>query len=188
MRAPTTGPDRIPEVRPAEPRDAAAVAAIHIAAWRRAYAHVFPRAALASIPPGDRERMWRELIAATGPRRRVLVAGPPGGAPRGFAAWSPTRDRDRDPGLTAELCAIYVHPDAWGDGLGRVLMARGTALAHADGFADATLWVVRDNPRARRFYERAGWTPDGAERDEEVLGMRVAEVRYAVDLDAAGRP
>ena len=129
MSAPTTGPARSPEVRPAGSRDAAAVAAIHIAAWRRAYAHVFSPAALASIPPGDRERMWRGLIAATGPGRRVLVAGPAGGAPRGFAAWSPTRDDDRDPGLTAELCAIYVHPDAWGEGLGRVLMERGSALA-----------------------------------------------------------
>jgi GNAT superfamily N-acetyltransferase len=171
-------------VRTAAPRDAAAVAAIHIAAWRRAYAHVFPPEALASIPPGDRERMWRGIIAAPGPRRRVLVAGPPGGAPRGFALWSPTRDGDRDPAATAELCAIYVHPDAWGEGLGRVLMARGAALARADGFADATLWVVRDNPRARRFYERAGWAADGAARVEEVLGTRVAEVRYATALGA----
>lgn len=186
MRTPSRGP----EVRPATPRDAGAVAAIHIAAWRRAYAHVFSPEALASIPPGDRERMWRGLIAGAGPRHRLLVAGPRGGAPRGFAAWSPTRDDDADPGRTAELCAIYVHPDAWGDGLGRVLMQRGTALARADGFLRATLWVVRDNPRARRFYERAGWAPDGAARDEEVLGTSVAEVRYAVDLGpaTAGEP
>jgi GNAT superfamily N-acetyltransferase len=182
--SPTTGPDRGPEVRPAVPGDAAAVAAIHIAAWRRAYARVLPPGTLARIPPGDRERMWRGIIAAPGPRRRVLVAGPPGGAPRGFALWSPTRDPDRDPAATAELCAIYVHPDAWGAGLGRVLMARGAALARGDGFADATLWVVRDNARARRFYARAGWAPDGATRVEEVLGTPVAEVRYATGLRA----
>jgi GNAT superfamily N-acetyltransferase len=170
------------EVRLAAPGDAAAVAAIHIVAWRRAYAHVVPAAALTGIPPGDREAMWRGLIAGGGRRRRVLVAGAPGGAPRGFAAWSPTRDADGDPSATAELCAIYVHPDAWGGGLGRALVEHGIALARADGFERATLWVVRDNARARRFYERAGWTPDGGRREEPVLGAPVAQVRYATDL------
>ncbi|MGD9573762.1 MAG: N-acetyltransferase family protein [Thermoleophilia bacterium] len=170
------------EVRLATARDAAGIAAIHIASWRRAYRHVFSPEALAGIPSGDRERLWQAVIGTREPRRRVLVAGPSGGSPRGFAAWSPTRDDGGDAETTAELCALYVHPDAWGGGLGGALLARGEALARADGFTRATLWVLRDNPRARGFYEAAGWRADGAEQEEEVLGTRVPEVRYAVDL------
>jgi RimJ/RimL family protein N-acetyltransferase len=45
------------------------------------------------------------------------------------------------------------------------------------------------NGRARRFYERAGWRPDGAEKTEEWAGARVPEVRYRRPLiPAAGGP
>jgi len=32
-----------------------------------------------------------------------------------------------------------------------------------EGFTSATLWVLRDNPRARAFYEKAGWLATGKE-------------------------
>lgn len=44
------------------------------------------------------------------------------------------------------------------------------------------LWVLKHNARARRFYERAGFAPDGAEEAEEIAGARVPEVRYARPL------
>jgi RimJ/RimL family protein N-acetyltransferase len=40
------------------------------------------------------------------------------------------------------------------------------------------LWVLPANARARRFYERAGWTCDGTERTVDALGLTVPEVRY----------
>ena len=33
------------------------------------------------------------------------------------------------------------------------------ALAHMTG-KPAVLWVLTDNARTRRFYERGGWAPD----------------------------
>jgi RimJ/RimL family protein N-acetyltransferase len=45
-----------------------------------------------------------------------------------------------------------------------------------------TLWVLRDNERARRFYERAGWSFDGTEKEDVVAGATVTEVRYRRDL------
>ena len=44
------------------------------------------------------------------------------------------------------------------------------------------LWVVPGNARARRFYERSGWSADGAERVAEVNGVTVPECRYAKRL------
>jgi hypothetical protein len=38
----------------------------------------------------------------------------------------------------------------------------------------STLWVLEGNAQARRFYERRGWSPDGAAR--EAFG--VLELRY----------
>lgn len=48
----------------------------------------------------------------------------------------------------------------------------------AAGFHEMALWVLKENWRARRFYERAGFLPDGAEEPFEVGGAVVPEVRY----------
>ena len=49
----------------------------------------------------------------------------------------------------------------------------------AEGFAEAVLWVLDDNPRARAFYERHGWLPTGIESDYDVhCELRVPEVEY----------
>ena len=51
------------------------------------------------------------------------------------------------------------------------------------GHDEAVLWVVPGNTRARRFYERHGWTSDGVERPIEVAdGVSVPELRYRRSL------
>jgi ribosomal protein S18 acetylase RimI-like enzyme len=47
------------------------------------------------------------------------------------------------------------------------------------GAAEAILWVLDDNPRARRFYEREGWHADGS-AESEYLGLTVPLVRYRI--------
>ena len=47
----------------------------------------------------------------------------------------------------------------------------------AAGYACITLWVLEANARARRFYQRAGFAPDGARHVLDDLGG-VTEVRY----------
>ena len=48
--------------------------------------------------------------------------------------------------------------------------------------SSAYLWVARDNPRARRFYEREGWMADQLEQTDRIGGADVVEVRYVRDL------
>lgn len=66
-------------------------------------------------------------------------------------------------GETAVLASIYVTPDRRGTGLGRQLLARFIADAHAQGFSKLTLGVMADNP-ARRLYEKAGFIHTHDER------------------------
>lgn len=67
-------------------------------------------------------------------------------------------------------------------------MAEILARSAADGFPDLSLWVLKENAPARRFYERAGFAPDGAEEPFQVGGVLVPEVRYVRPLSppAAG--
>lgn len=92
----------------------------------------------------------------------------------GFVAVGPTNDESGD----GELYAIYVHPDHWGTGVGRALMRAGEERLRELGHRDAHLWVLADNPRARRFYQAAGWSTDRTERRIEAFGFVLDEVRY----------
>lgn len=51
----------------------------------------------------------------------------------------------------------------------------------------ATLWVLETNERARRFYEIAGWLPDGATKTEMRGSVELREVRYHASLTAQPR-
>jgi ribosomal protein S18 acetylase RimI-like enzyme len=162
-------------VRPARREDAAAIADVHVRTWQAAYEHVFGAERLAGI--GDRRRaQWEQWPPGSRPEWQVFVAEE---AERivGFASAGDSRD---EPGK-GELSAIYVAPEAWGSGAGPALMT--SALEELRRYPSATLWVLEDNPRARRFYEREGWILDGARRDEEILGTTVTEVRYRITFD-----
>jgi GNAT superfamily N-acetyltransferase len=79
----------------------------------------------------------------------------------------------------SELRSLYVVPDAWGTGAGQSFVAPPLAPPRPEAHAEATLWVVAANPRARRFYEREGWEPTGETRDSE-LGP--PELQYRLQL------
>lgn len=51
-------------------------------------------------------------------------------------------------------------------------------MAVSESFSDVTLWVLDSNERARRFYELAGFAPDGATKEEVMARTPVKEVRY----------
>ena len=77
----------------------------------------------------------------------------------------------------AELYALYVHPAWWSTGTGWALMDRVLDTASVAGYLSIRLWVLRANARARRFYQRAGFAPDGARHVLDDLGG-VTEIRY----------
>jgi GNAT superfamily N-acetyltransferase len=152
-------------IRPGTPADAEAVARVHVETWQATYAHVLPQDQLRNLSVENRAEMHR--------RSPPLVAEVDG-AVVGFVAVGPTLDENGD----GELYAIYVHPEHWGTGVGRALMAAGEERLRELGHRNAHLWVLDDNPRARRFYEIAGWSTDGTTRTIEIFGFTIPEVRY----------
>ncbi|PVE04401.1 hypothetical protein Y717_12155 [Streptomyces scopuliridis RB72] len=76
-------------------------------------------------------------------------------------------------------------PERLSTGTGRALLDELTARAAGAGYQDMRLWVLAGNERARRFYAKAGFAPDGAAEAFEVGGVSVPEVRYARRLSAS---
>ena len=89
-----------------------------------------------------------------------LVAEADGGELVGWAASGPYRDgevRTAD----AELYALYLRPEHIGRGVGRALLTEVTHRCASAGHRWMYLWVLKDNARARRFYEKYGFEPEG---------------------------
>ena len=166
-------------VRDATPDDAEAMGLIHVRAWQAAYRGAMPEAYLDGLDPAERAEIWRGSIARR-PDNLPLVAVVDG-VVVGQGADGPAIIVDG----AGELYSLNVDPDHWGSGAGPALLAAVEGRLASD-FAVAVLWVHPANARARRFYEREGWSFDGAERTADVLGVSVPEVRYRKALTAVG--
>lgn len=170
-------------IRPAAPGDGLAIARINIAAWQAAYAHVFDAERLAAR--WDNLELatarWAERIRSQQPPHRTLVTEHEQQIV-GFADTGPSRDDGADQRQTGEVNLIYVLPERWGRGIGQALMAEALRLMRDDGFRDAMLWMLEDNPLGRRFYEAGGWRLDGGVKEDDFLDTRVRELRYRISL------
>jgi ribosomal protein S18 acetylase RimI-like enzyme len=168
------------QVVPAVLPNARAVAQIHVDAWRAAYRALLPAQYLASLSVDEREAMWREAIAAGVPA--LLIAKDDDGAVRGWLSYGACRDEGAPHGQ-AEIWALYVSPDAWSTGAGRMLWQRARERMIEQGYTSCSLWVFAGNDRAIRFYRAAGFLPDPRPHQAfELGGRQVHEARYVCRL------
>jgi ribosomal protein S18 acetylase RimI-like enzyme len=160
-------------IRRATVQDAPALGRLNVRMVQAAYGGQMPDERLDGPWPEERAAGWERGLRRDRDQDPVLVAEEAGRVV-GFAVVGPAQD----PEGAGELCAITVDPDHRGTGAGSALLAAAQAELARLGYAEAVLWVLPDNARARRFYEVAGWTRDGTQRSSEVLGVVVREVRY----------
>jgi ribosomal protein S18 acetylase RimI-like enzyme len=187
-------------LREARRGDELAVAAVHVRAWQEAYRGLIPAEFLDALDP--RDRAARYTFESTDPAAPTTVlaveaggegtSGDPSltncgevrsGSPEvpseriaGFVTFGPSRDEDAQG--VGEVYALYVDPDRYQGGVGRLLMAESRRRLRQSGFTAAILWVLQGNTRATRFYEREGWSPDGATRVEQPYGIRSTVDRF----------
>ncbi|MGW5784240.1 N-acetyltransferase family protein [Streptomyces sp. NPDC003757] len=157
------------------------VAEIRVRGRQSAYRGLMPQAHLdATDPAADAER--RRALFGRAPGGVVnLVAEDDGGEVVGWACHGPYRDGEART-ADAELYAIHVDAGRFGAGVGQALLRESVRRCESAGYPRMLLWVLRGDARARRFYERAGFRPDGAEEPSVVDGAAVPEVRYARPL------
>jgi GNAT superfamily N-acetyltransferase len=121
----------------------------------------------------------------------VGLAGCPVTCQAARRSWSPrwthrlsvsfTSAWDPDAGV-GEVFALYVHPDHWGTGASQSLLDEAVRRLRADNLIRVVLWTHAGAPRARRFYERCGWSPTGRTQGFDFGDGRPSPiVEYAVD-------
>ena len=117
---------------------------------------------------------WHASVARPpSPSTQLFIAGPPGEVHS--YAWVRPGDGSHDAG---EVGAMYSDPTAWGTPAGWAAFSAAVDYLHREGFTDLSLWMLKGNERAGRFYDRAGWQPDGEEQTTTTAVGSYVEVRY----------
>ena len=154
------------EIREARADEGPILAGVQERASVAALAHIFPPEQY----PYPREVVRARWVAAVAePRTRTLIAvssEEPAGAACVSEGW---------------LDGLYVVPERWGTGLADELHGRALDLVGDLGSPSCKLWVLEDNMRARRFYERCGWRENGEARVVE-FPPNPLDIGYTLDF------
>lgn len=175
--------------RDATVEDGRRAAEIRTAPWQKAYRGIVPDELLDVLDVESEAARWTAILAGldAGQDSMQLIVrrGEVGGEVGGYVGVHPFGPTESSWG---EVMACYLHPNWWGIGAADPLLAAGEQRLAGQGFVVGVLWVFEANQRARRFYERNGWSADGT-RDRNTIRFGVAapnELRYAKLLSPAG--
>ncbi|MGN1422440.1 MAG: GNAT family N-acetyltransferase [Oscillospiraceae bacterium] len=77
-----------------------------------------------------------------------------------------------------EVWTLYVLPEYWGQGCGTALLDNSVQWFNEQGFDRVYLWALETNSRARRFYERRGFSVTQDKLECDIAGITVTDIRY----------
>jgi RimJ/RimL family protein N-acetyltransferase len=129
-------------------------------------------------PPAD---LALEHEAIDAPDARSFVSEP-GGVLAGVVAYraaSASRLQSDDPGLV-HFQRLFIHPGWHGSGLARRLHQLAVDDCRARGFTSMVLFTPCAQGRARRFYERQGWTHVADDFADARFGMPTSQYTYTL--------
>ena len=164
-------------LRPAGPRDAEQVTTVAYEGFE-GYRSFAPPGWEPPDPREELERVRRHLGSA---EVWCLIAEQDG-RPAGHVGFMPARlhvNSSDEPGL-AHFWQLFVRPPWWGTGLATALHTHAIREAEARGFTALRLFTPAAQARARRFYEREGWTAAGEPSAAPEFGMPLVEYRRAI--------
>lgn len=167
-------------VRCAAVTDLDGLARINVNAWQSAYRGLVPQAHLDAMSLDALSRRWHDNLVKRAPSEIWLVADVAGHL-AGYCIGGPYRPQDnhdnQDPAKVGELYAIYIDPSQQRKGAGSSLQDRMLEWLQGQGYAEAALWVLRDNTAAIKWYADRGWRRDGGTNQWATMDTTIPEVR-----------
>ena len=140
---------------------------VHWRAWHEAYPGLVSQDYLDRFTLEKCERIaftWLDGLIVAKDGDRVI----------GFVGYG---DRGEEAPDTGEIFSLYVLSEYYGTGTGRRLMEAG--LEELKAYPRVCLWVLKENRRAIRFYEKCGFRQDG----EEMVSPNLSAVEIRMVLE-----
>lgn len=162
------------QIRDAAPADAEAIARLHTESWRSAYRGVLLDDYLEKHAHRERVSAWQERFSQDSQKPMFVLIAELADEMAGFVCVFP----EEDPVYGSFLDSLHVAPRLTGQGVGRKLLSAAAQCLVTDGsLVGLYLWVIEQNQRARRFYEKAGAAVVGTGPISMPDGQRVVAAR-----------
>lgn len=146
--------------------DAAAISRILAASWREAYRGMVPQSFLDSLSDDAWTERFQAWFEAKEVSALLLLED---GKPAGTASFL----------LSGEIRTLYILPEKWRRGYGSKLL-KAVCDRLRPVRKDAYVWVLRENERARRFYQDFGFSPNGEDIEFTVGGKVLTDLKYCI--------
>jgi GNAT superfamily N-acetyltransferase len=166
------------DIRRALGEDAEHIADLYARTLRDAYGGLMPTGFSDPVSVERRAAKLRPAIAAG---TRVWFVAFSSSTLVGFCGLSPARDIDLTDDF-GEITVVAVERSSRRRGYGRALIELARGEAARRGWHTLVLWVVACNADARAFYDRDGWSADGATKVDDRLGFSAPVIRYRAKL------
>ena len=160
-------------VRRVLPNDAYGFALCKNKSWQSAYRGIVPAEYLEGLSAEKQSEWVRKWI--TEQKESEFYCVTKDDEIIGVLVVNPCRDEDRPD--SGELTAIYLLEEYWDKGYGREMMDFAINALNQMGFDEIIVWVLEENSRARRFYEKFNFVFDGTMKEIEI-GKPLVEIRY----------
>jgi RimJ/RimL family protein N-acetyltransferase len=160
------------EIRKATIDDIPDISRIHALTWKAAYQGLVPQQYLDEL----KEENWIGIFTDSISKHLFTVQLICDGVkPVGCISYGKSRDEGPQDG--GEIVSLYLLPQYWGKGCAKLLL--GPAMADLGRmFRNVSIWVLKENKRARRFYEKNHFRLNNEEAEFEFHGEKLAVVKY----------
>ena len=167
-------------IRPATKDDIADLARVHLASKLYAEKGIIDANFLAEKTQAEYEEKWIGFLAAEDSQQDILFEGDQavGFISYGQLRTAPAGTSKIRPLYSAEIFAIYIHPDFMGQGHGKALLQYAVGKLKEQKHQSLCLWALDKNKPACGFYEKMGAQRVG-KQFVEMGPSKVKEVCYA---------
>lgn len=147
------------------------ISGIYEKSWKFAYKGIIPQDYLDGIPTGH----WAKSLNNNGMNNLLLIENSQiiGTACFGKSRWKKYSDY-------GEIVSIYFLPDYISKGYGKILLNKCVDELNKLGFHKILLWVLEDNHKARKFYEKNEFICSEEYLNDSIGGKELREVMYVL--------
>jgi len=164
-------------IREAKITDAYNISTVHVLSWQSAYRDIIPDDYLNNLNIDKRTEIFKKNFVEYKDKVWYLVAENDGKIIGNLCL---CESRDDDKPQAGEVMAIYLLEEFWDKGYGRKMMSHAVDMLKNKGYNEIIIWVLEENNRARRFYEKCGFLFDGTKKEIEI-GKILIEIRYVLN-------
>jgi len=162
------------KIKKATLKDVDYLGQIHAESWQQAYRNIIPDSVLDSITAEKRSSRFKKAMQESGEENYILLVD---NQPVGFTSIGNSRDDDLSDNI-GEIWGIYLDPDRWRKGYGSKLLNWAEAELKSRGYKSISLWVLKDNHQARKFYEKHNYLKEGRTDKITIGDKELEKVRY----------